>query len=145
MTPPPTVPEQWKPLGRTFNTHYFLLADDVMVILPDKGLQDDGASARVNMDYQTAYARLVGKRCCVIVVIDSLTSQDSEARRIYTAGMQPSLFYAVALIVTNPLARAIGSFFLGLTRPPVPTRLFESVEDAAAWVVTQRPAPKVHA
>ena len=145
MTPPPIVPEQWKPLGRTFNTHYFLLSDDVLIVLPDKGLQDDGASARVNMDYQTAYARLVGRHCCVIVVIDSLTSQDSEARRIYAAGMQPSLFYAVALIVSNPLARAIGSFFLGLTRPPVPTKLFESVEDAAKWVVTQRPAPKIHA
>lgn len=144
MTPPPSVPEPWKPLGRTFNTHYFLLADDVLIVLPDKGLKDDGASARVNMDYQTAYARLVGKRCCVIVVIDSLTSQDSEARRVYAAGMNPALFYAVALIVSNPLARAIGSFFLGLTRPPVPTRLFETVEDAAAWVVTQRPASQVH-
>jgi hypothetical protein len=143
MTPPPIVPEQWKPLGRTYNTHYFLLSDDVLIVLPDKGLKDDGASARVNMDYQTAYARLVGRRCCVIVVIDSLTSQDSEARRIYQAGMNPALFYAVALIVTNPLARAIGSFFLGLTRPPVPTKLFEAVEEAAAWVVTQRPGPKV--
>ena len=145
MTPSPSVPEQWKPLGRTLNTHYYLLADDVLIVLPDKGLKDDGASARVNIDYQTAYARLIGRRCCVIVVLDSLTSQDSEARRIYAAGMQPSLFYAAALIVTNPLARAIGSFFLGLTRPPVPTRLFESVDGAAAWVVTQRPAPKVTA
>ena len=145
MTPPPTVPEQWKLLGRTYNTYYYLLADDVMIVLPDKGLKDDGASARVNMDYQTAYARMLGRRCCVIVVLDSLTSQDSEARRIYASGMQPALFYAVALIVTNPLARAIGSFFLGLTRPAVPTRLFESVEDAAAWVTTERPDPKVRA
>ena len=145
MTPPPKVPEQWKALGRTFNTYYFLLSDDILIVYPDKGLRDDGNSARVNMDYQTAYARLLGRRCAVIVVIDSLTSQDSEARRIYAAGMNPALFYAVALIVSNPLARAIGSFFLGLTRPPVPTKLFETVEDAAAWVVTQRPAPKVHA
>jgi hypothetical protein len=146
MTPPPTVPEQWKPLGRTYNTHYFLLADDILIVLPDKGLRDDGASARVNIDYQTAYARLVNKRCCVVVVIDSLSSQDSEARRIYAAGMQPTLFYAAALIVTNPLARAIGSFFLGLTRPAVPTKLFESVDAAAEWVATQRPAgAKVHA
>jgi hypothetical protein len=143
MTPPPKVPEQWKPLGRTYNTHYFLLSDDVMIVLPDKGLRDDGASARANIDYQTAYSRLLGRRCCVIVVIDSLTSQDSEARRIYAAGMQPTLFYAAALIVTNPLARAIGSFFLGLTKPSVPTRLFESVDAAAAWVATQRPAAKV--
>jgi hypothetical protein len=145
MTPPPLVPEQWKPLGRTFNTHYFLLADDVMVILPDKGLKDDGVSARVNMDYQTAYARLVGKRCCVIVFIDSLTAQDREARRIYMAGTQPSLFYATALIVANPLARALGRIVLGLTRPPVPTRLFVSVDDAAAWAVAQRPAPNSYA
>jgi hypothetical protein len=59
--------------------------------------------------------------------------------------MQPTLFYAVALIVTNPLARAIASFFLGLTRPAVPTKLFESVEDAASWVATQRPSPQVRA
>jgi len=59
--------------------------------------------------------------------------------------MQPALFYGAALIVTNPLARAIGSFFLGLTRPAVPTKLFESVEEAAAWAATQRPAAKVRA
>jgi hypothetical protein len=138
MVPLP-VPEQWKPLGRTYNTHYYLLSDDVLIVLPDQGLRDDGASARVNIDFQSAYARMLGRRCCVVVVLDSLTSQDSEARRIYAAGMQPSLFYAAALIVTNPLARAIGSFFLGLTRPAVPTKLFESVEEAAAWVTTQRP------
>jgi hypothetical protein len=145
MTPPPKVPEQWKALGRTFNTYYFLLSDDILIVYPDKGLRDDGNSARVNMDYQTAYARLLGRRCAVIVVIDSLTSQDSEARRIYAAGMQPSLFYAVSLIVTNPLARAIGSFFLGLTKPPVPTRLFDSVDTAAAWTALQRPATQVRA
>ena len=143
MTPPPLVPEQWKPLGRTYNTAYYLLSDDVLIVLPDKGLKDDGPSARVNVDYLTAYAQRLGRRCCVIVVLDSLTSQDSEARRIYAAGMQPALFYAVSLIVTNPLARAIGSFFLGLTRPAVPTSLFESVEDAAAWVATERPEAKV--
>jgi hypothetical protein len=59
--------------------------------------------------------------------------------------MQPSLFYAAALIVSHPLARAIGSFFLGLTRPAVPTRLFPTVEEAAEWVITQRPVAKVGA
>jgi hypothetical protein len=138
MVPLP-VPEQWKPLGRTYNTHYYLLSDDVLIVLPDQGLRDDGVSARVNIDFQSAYARLLGRRCSVVVVLDSLTSLDSEARRVYAAGMQPTLFYAAALIVSSPLARAIGSFFLGLTRPAVPTKLFESVDDAAKWVTTQRP------
>src|SRR5258708_38132022 len=143
MTPPPTVPHQWTPLGRTYNTHYFLLADDVLVVMPDKGLKDDAPSAQVNVGYQAAYARLLGRRCSVVVVLDSLTSQDSEARRIYAHGLQPTLFYGVALIVTSPLARAIGSFFLGLTRPAVPTKLCESVDEAAAWIATVRPASKV--
>ncbi len=145
MAAPTSVPEQWKPLGRTYNTRYFLSSDDVVIVLPDQGLKDDGASARVNIDFQTGYARLLGRRCAVVVVLDSLTSQDSEARRIYAAGMQPTLFFAAALIVTNPLARAIGSFFLGLTRPAVPTKLFESVEAATAWVATERRAPVVRA
>jgi hypothetical protein len=143
MKPPPAVPEQWTPLGRTYNTYYYLLSDDVLIVLPHKGVQDDGQSAKVNIDYQTAYARLLGRRCCVVFVIDALTSQDSEARRIYVNGLQPALFYAAALIVTSPLSRAIGSFFLGLTRLPVPTRLFESVDEASAWAATLRPAMRV--
>ena len=106
MTPPPTVPQQWTPLGRTYNTHYFLLADDVLVVMPDKGLKDDAPSAQVNVGYQAAYARLLGRRCSVVVVLDSLTSQDSEARRIYAHGLQPTLFYGVALIVLRPLGPA---------------------------------------
>ena len=145
MTPPPIVPTQWTLIGRTYNTHYFLLSDDVLIVLPDKGLSDNGNSARVNIDYQTAYARMLGRPCAVVVVLDSLTSQDTEARRIYASGMQPTLFYAAALIVSNPLACAIGSFFLGLTRPAVPTKLFDTVEAATAWVATHRPASKVRA
>jgi hypothetical protein len=140
MAPPLVVPERWKPLGRTYNTRYFLASDDVMIVLPDQGLRDDGASARVNIDFQTAYARLLNRRCAVVVVIDSLTSQDAEARRIYASGMQPTFFYAAALIVTNPLARAIGSFFLGLTRPAVPTKLFDSWDAATSWCESLRPA-----
>ncbi len=143
MAAPPVVPEHWKPIGRTHNTRYFLASEDVMIVLPDQGLRDDGASARINIDFQTAYARMLNRRCAVVVVIDSLTSQDAEARRIYAAGMQPALFFAAALIVTNPLARAIGSFFLGLTRPAVPTKLFESVDAATSWCASLRPVPAV--
>ncbi len=139
MRPPPPVPQHWTPLGRTYNTHYYLLSDDVLIVLPQPGLLDDGASAKVNVEYQVAYARLLGRRCCVVIALDALTSQDSEARRIYAHGFQPALFFAVALIVTTPLSRAIGSFFLGLTRLPVPTRLFESVEEASTWAASQRP------
>ena len=39
MTTAP-IPEQWKPLGRTYNTRYFLAADDVMIVLSENDLAD---------------------------------------------------------------------------------------------------------
>jgi hypothetical protein len=50
------------------------------------------------------------------------------------------LVFATALIVPSTLSRAIGSFFLGLSRPPGPTKLFESYEAALPWLGEQRSA-----
>ncbi|MBZ5557557.1 MAG: hypothetical protein LAO77_09830 [Acidobacteriia bacterium] len=138
---PPVVPAEWKPVGSTINTRYFEAGRDVLIVMPEQGLKDDGPSARANMDFQTRHALASGRRCAVVVMMSSLVSQDGDARRVYAAGMDPKVFFAAALVVTNPLARAIGSFFLGLTRPGVPTRLFESIESALAWVDTQRAMP----
>lgn len=137
----PVLPAEWKPVGSTLNTRYFTVGADVLIVMPEQGLKDDGASARVNIDFQTRHAAASGRRCAVVVMMSSLVSQDGEARRIYAAGMDPKAFFAAALIVSNPLARAIGSFFLGLTRPGVPTQLFDAIDPALAWVDTLRGAP----
>jgi hypothetical protein len=137
----PVLPAEWKPVGSTRNTRYFQVGADVLVVMPEQGLKDDGPSARTNIDFQTRHAVASGRPCAVVVMLTSLVSQDGEARRIYAAGMDPRVFFAAALIVSNPLARAIGSFFLGLTRPGVPTRLFDSIEPALAWVDTERDGP----
>jgi hypothetical protein len=131
----------WLPVGSTANTEYRAKqgAPDILIILPETGLRDDAASARMNMAFQTEYAERLGRPCAVIVLLGSLTSQDAEARRIYAAGMQPGRFYAASLVVTNPLSRAIGSFFLGLSRPPVPTKMFPDFDKAIAWAESQRP------
>ncbi|MEO7327150.1 MAG: hypothetical protein ABI193_01140 [Minicystis sp.] len=41
---------------------------------------------------------------------------------------------AVALLVGTPLSRAVGNFFIGLSRPLMPTRLFTAEVDALAWL-----------
>jgi hypothetical protein len=131
----------WQPVGSTSNTDYCAKPDapDILIVLPHAGLRDDGASARMNMEFQNSYVARVGRRCAVVVLIGALTSQDSEARRIYAAEMHPDRYFAASLVVTNPLSRAIGSFFLGLSRPPVPTRMFGDFEKAIAWAASQRP------
>ena len=144
MTRPPISDRSdWQPVGNTTNTTYRAKKDapDILIVLPEVGLRDDAASARMNIAFQTEYAEKVGRPCAVIVLLGSLTSQDAEARRIYAAGMKPGVFFAASLVVTNPLSRAIGSFFLGLSRPPVPTKMFPDFDKAIAWAESVRPQP----
>jgi hypothetical protein len=115
-------------------------ARDILIVLPEPGLRDDGASARMNMEFQTWYAERVGRKCAVVVLLGALMSQNAEARRIYAAGMDPALFFAASLVVNNPISRAIGSFFLELSRPQIPTKVFADFEKAIAWAESQRPA-----
>ena len=141
MTRPPISDRSdWLPVGNTTNTTYRTKkgAADILIVLPEVGLRDDAASARMNIAFQIEYAEKLGRPCAVIVLLGSLASQDAEARRIYAAGMKGN-FFAAALVVTNPLSRAIGSFFLGLSRPPVPTKMFPDFDKAIAWAESQRP------
>jgi hypothetical protein len=139
---PADLPD-WLPVGNTVNTEYRTraAARDILIVLPEPGLRDDGASARLNMDFQLDYAKRVGRPCAVIVLLGSLMSQDGDARRIYAAAMTPEHFFAASLVITSPISRAIGSFFLGLSRPSVPTRMWGDFTKAIAWAETQRPRP----
>jgi hypothetical protein len=71
----------------------------------------------------------------VFVDMTGVRTLNREARR-YLAGPETSVFVsAVGLLVTSPLARAVGSFFLGINRPPTnPTRLFGCEAEALEWL-----------
>src|SRR5438309_5988095 len=95
----------WVPVGKTVNTEYRCKrgAPDILIVLPEAGLRDDGPSARMNIDFQMQYAERAGRRCAVVVLIGALLGQDAEARRIYAAGMRPDRFYAASLVVNSAL------------------------------------------
>jgi len=53
----------------------------------------------------------------------------------YAAGPETaSLGTRLAILVGSPVSRMIGSVFLGLAKPPYPTRLFTSEDAAVAWL-----------
>ncbi len=122
----------WIKVGRSSNTAYYQAGDDVLIVLPDLGLKDDERSARENVAFQVRFAQSLGRRVGLVVNLSSLHSQDSAARRIYSA-LDPHLFRGSALVVKSPLARAIGSFFLGLSRPKFPAKLVQSIDDGIDW------------
>ena len=131
----PLVPaDGWISVGRTADTRYFRKDPDVLFVVPDNGSKDTGASAEGNADFQIRFAQEFGRPVAVVVRMTSLLSQDADARRVYAARMEPTHFYAAALVATSPISRAIASFFLGLTKPKFPTRVHDSYESALDWI-----------
>jgi hypothetical protein len=126
-------------VGRSSNCDYLVASPDVLIVVPDAGVRDDVTAAEENAAWQLDYARRLGRPCAVVVLMSRLLGQDPGARRVYSTKMDPELIWASALVVQSPLSRAIGSFFMGLSRPRFPARLFESVEGAIQWVESMRP------
>lgn len=58
--------------------------------------------------------------------------QDRAARMEFVR--RGDLVSAVALVVATPLSRMMGDFFLTVSRPKVPTRLFDDEASALAWL-----------
>lgn len=119
-------------VGTTLNTDYFRLDDGVLVAIPHDGSKDDGKSAASNREAQIAYFEKYGKKGGVVIFFDRMTSQDKDARQIYE-GMNVALT-CTALVGGTMLTRAMFSFFLGISRPKVPIRLFKEMEPAVAWI-----------
>lgn len=74
-----------------------------------------------------------GKVWPLLVDIRALKSINRGARKRFGEARVSS---AVALVVGSPLNRAVGNFFLGLNRPVVPARLFNSIDEGRAWLAS---------
>jgi len=69
----------------------------------------------------------------ICVDMRELKSMDKQARH-YLASMGATLVTAGALITPSAISRTMGNLFLKVDRPPVPTKLFTSMEKAHAWL-----------
>lgn len=129
---------QYQSVGTDGNSNYYIADPDILLVIPKAGMVDTPQTARVAVDYQTAYARKLGKKCSTLVIMSNVLSQDAETRRIYDEMTVSGLFFATALVVNNPLSRAIASFAIGLSKPQVPIKLFDTVEKGIEWLKTVR-------
>jgi len=130
---------EFKSVGKTPTTDFTIADPDILIGTPKPGTVDNQESAKNNVEFEGNYARELGKRICVVILVGNLLAQDAETRRIYTEGLGEDSLYGVALVSGNSLGRAISSFFMGLTKPKVPTKIFDSIESAIAWARSIRP------
>ena len=123
--------------------HHELLiaeADDILIVVPDQGFKDTPEASRVTLAVLRDYAQKLGKKCGLVIVMNNLLAQEPESRRIYADGVTPDLFYGIVMVVTSPLARAIGRISTRLATLKVPLVLAESIEAGIAWSEANRSA-----
>jgi hypothetical protein len=126
-------------VGKTATTDFSAADPDILIGTPKPGTVDNVESAKVNVEFEGKYARELGKRICVVILVDNLLAQDAETRRVYTEGLGEDSIYGVALVSGNSMGRAIASFFMGFSKPKVPTKMFDSIQSAIVWARSIRP------
>ncbi len=82
-----------------------------------------------------AYLRIrKGKSRPLLVDTKSMKSLSREARHYYASDEAAKVASAVALVVDTPVSRVLANFYLGLSNPRLPTRLFSSEDEALEWL-----------
>ena len=61
-----------------------------------------------------------------------------ECREHFSGEQHAETYTATALLVTNPISKIIGNFFMGLNKPIKKTRLFTNKEKALEWLNLNR-------
>ena len=74
------------------------------------------------------------KRRPLFVDTRTMKSLAREARKYYAGDEAAKVASAVAIIVGTPVSRVLGNFYLGLSNPHLPSRLFSSDDEALEWL-----------
>lgn len=66
--------------------------------------------------------------------LTNVIKMTQECRQHFAGQEHNKTLTKAALIVTNPISRLLGNFFLGLNRPIKPTKLFTDYDAALKWL-----------
>jgi hypothetical protein len=106
--------------------------DGILRTVMSRGCRIDLESAQEIWD---AHRRLLGSdRALSLVDIRGVAYSSRGARALLGGQAQEQLPIAMALLAASGVSKVIGSFFLGLSRPSFPTRLFVSEAEALEWL-----------
>jgi len=66
--------------------------------------------------------------------LTNVVKMTQDCRKHFAGKEHAAIFSKCALIVTSPISRIIGNFFLGANKPLKPTRLFTDREEGLKWL-----------
>ena len=131
----------WTRIGTSANADFFEIEPHILAVVPHDGISDDAATASASVRIQLEHLRATGRRAGVVVFMDRVVHQDSGARTVYRDAPDPAFQVCFALVGGTAFGRAVGSVFIGLSPPKVPTRMFATLPEAIAWIRTRLVEP----
>jgi hypothetical protein len=75
-----------------------------------------------------------GHKCPVLADVRGLVSVDRPSRQLAASAEAVGATSRMAIIVGNPVTRTLGNFFIRVTTPSYPTRLFADERPAREWL-----------
>ncbi len=122
-----------EPVITTSTTRHWLRDDG---FLQSQALDGAGQSLADARESVAAYASLCGgQRRPLLVDLRAAGGPMDRAAREYYAGTElAAVVSAAALLVSSPVGRVIGTFFLRIAQPATPIRLFTDEQEALDWL-----------
>ncbi len=75
-----------------------------------------------------------GKPRPLLCDLTNVVKMTRDCRQYFAGPEHATIFSKCALIISSPISRIIGNFFLRANRPLKPTRLFTNKEEALNWL-----------
>ena len=114
-------------------TDVTVLRDDGLVQVTIKpGARQTLEDARENVEAVASVAS--GTQRPLLVDMRQAGGIERPARTYYSGPDGARVITALAILVSSPMSRVLGNFFIGLNRMLVPCKLFSDEEDAVAWL-----------
>ena len=115
-----------------FRNSSFFLEDGIVFYsyLPDADETLDDAIAKT-----AKIATIYGdKKYPFLIYGENIRSMSRDSRSYYGTGDGARNIAAMAIVALSPLSRVLGNFFVGLSKPLYPVKMFDNKEEALAWL-----------
>lgn len=125
---------RWTKVGATDNADVYEIEPGILGVMPHVESIDTEETATQCIEIQHRHWRALGLRGGAVIFMDRVRDSQAGARKVYGKLPDPSLITGFALIGGTVFGRAVGSVFLGLSRPSAPTKMFGDLERALLWL-----------
>jgi hypothetical protein len=107
--------------------------DGVVRVQIDAGSFRDLESAKADL----AVVREIAGASKVPVLVDlrRIDGATRDARSYCATGEAAAGIAAAAVLVDAPISKVLGNFFVGVSKPPYPARLFTDQTEALGWLM----------